>query len=216
MRRRQTFKHNFTLVEMAIAMAILVIVALIIATASATFYNGYRRSTKITERLKTYQTIDRVMDGNIRNLIPFQWVDDDTDESRYIFEGEVNSLHFATLRRSFDNDRGALLFIRIRVENDELIAEYSSYPRLPWLEEGRQEYTREVLAANVRAVRFLYADRINGEIVMEDTWVEDDHDNLPLAIQMTVEWMDGTTEQWLRRTAGSSSNSSLGVRTETE
>ena len=45
-------RHNFTLVEMAIAMAILVVVALIIGTASATFYNGYRRSAKVTEQLK--------------------------------------------------------------------------------------------------------------------------------------------------------------------
>lgn len=197
-------------------MAILVVVALIIGTASATFYNGYRRSVKITERLRAYQAIDRVMDGCVRNLIPFEWVDDDNDETRYVFEGEPDSLHFTTLRRTHGNDRGALLFVRIRVENDELIAEYSSYPRLPWLEEGKQEYTREVLAKNVRYVRFLYADMVNDEIELEDTWVEEDHDNLPLAIQMTVEWADGTTEQWLRRTAGSGSNSTFGAREETE
>lgn len=208
-------KQNFTLVEMAIAMSILIVVALIIGTASATFYNGYRRSAKITERLQAYQAIDRVMDGNIRNLIPFQWEDEDTHESRYVFEGETDSLHFTALRRTYGNDRGALLFVRIRAEDDELVAEYSSYSRLPWLEEGKQEYAREVLAKNVRSVRFLYADLDDDEIVLEDTWVEEDHNNLPLAIQMTVEWLDGTSERWLRRIAGSSSNSTLGVREET-
>ena len=201
---------------MAIAMGILVVVALIIGTASATFYNGYRRSVKTTERLKAYQSIDRVMDGNVRNLIPFEWVDDDTGESRTVFEGEADSLHFAALRRTYGNDRGAFLFIRLKVENDELVAEYSSYPRLPWLEEGKQEYNREVLAKNVRSVRFLYFDMVDDEIETEETWDEDDHDNLPLAIQMTVEWADGGTEQWLRRTAGSSSNSTFGVRAGTE
>ncbi len=201
---------------MAIAMGLLVVVALIVGTASATFYNSYRRSVKTTERLKSYQAIDRVMDGNVRNLIPFKWVDEDTNESRYVFEGEADSLHFTALRRTYGNDRGAFLFIRLKVENDELVAEYSSYPRLPWLEDGKQEYNREVLAKNVRSVRFLYYDMVDDEIEEEETWDEDDHDNLPLAIQMTVEWADGTSEQWLRRTAGSSSNSTLGVRTETE
>ena len=215
-RRPQTIKYRFTLVEMAIAMGLLVVVALIVGTASATFYNGYRRSVKITERLKAYQAIDRVMDGNIRNLIPFKWHDEDTNESRYVFEGEPDTLHFTALRRTYGNDRGAFLFIRLKVEDDELVAEYSSYPRLPWLEEGKQEYNREVLAKNVRSVRFLYFDMVDDEIETEETWDEDDHDNLPLAIQMTVEWADGTTEQWLRRTAGSSSNSTLGVRTGTE
>ena len=200
---------------MAIAMGLLVVVALIVGTASATFYNGYRRSVKTTERLKAYQSIDRVMDGNVRNLIAFQWLDEDTNESRYVFEGEADTLHFTALRRTYGNDRGAFLFVRLKVENDELVAEYSSYPRLPWLEEGKQEYHREVLAKNVRSVRFLYYDLADDELEAEETWVEDDHDNLPLAIQMTVEWADGSSEQWLRRTAGSSSNSTFGVRTET-
>ena len=47
-----------------------------------------------------------------------------------------------------------------------------------------------------------------------DTWVEDDHNGIPLAIQLTVEWLDGTKERWLRRTAGSSGNSTYGDREE--
>ncbi len=204
-------RHNFTLVEMAIAMAILVVVALIIGTASATFYNGYRRSAKVTEQLKAYQAIDRIMDQNIRNLIPFRW-SDELEESRLVFEGKTDSLHFVTLRRTYGNDRGALLFVRLRVEDGELVAEYSSYPRLPWEDEGKQEYAREVIAKNVRSIRFLYAEEVDEEIEFEDTWEEDDHEAPPLAIQMTVEWNDGTSERWLRRTAGSGSNSTFGNR----
>lgn len=204
-------KQCFTLVEMAIAMAVLVVVALIIGTASATFYNGYRRSVKVTERLKTCQAIDRLMDQNVRNLIPFKW-NDELNSSRFVFEGKSDSLHFTTLRRTYGSDRGALLFVRIRVENDELIAEYSSYPRLPWEDEGAQEYAREVIATKVRGVRFLYGEQGDDGIEFEESWEEDDHESTPLAIQMTVEWLDGTSEQWLRRTAGSSSNSTFGNR----
>lgn len=142
-------RHNFTLVEMAIAMAILVVVALIIGTASATFYNGYRRSAKVTEQLKR---IRRSTGFRIRisGTIPFRW-SDELEESRLVFEGKTDSLHFVTLRRTYGNDRGALLFVRLRVEDGELVAEYSSYPRLPWEDEGKQEYVREVNCEKVRA-----------------------------------------------------------------
>ena len=83
---------------------------------------------------------------------------------------------------------------------------------LPWEDEGKQEYAREVIAKNVRSIRFLYAEEVDEEIEFEDTWEEDDHEAPPLAIQMTVEWNDGTSERWLRRTAGSGSNSTFGNR----
>ncbi|MDR0933170.1 MAG: hypothetical protein LBM70_09165 [Victivallales bacterium] len=204
-------KQKFTIVELAIAMAILVVVALIVGTASATFYNGYRRSVKVTERLNTLLTIDRVMDQNIRNLIPFRWRDE-TDQLRFVFEGKSDSLHFTTLRRTYGSDRGALLFVRLRVEDGDLIAEYSSYPRLPWEEEGVQEYTREVIATNIRQISFLYAEQGDEEIEFENSWEEEEHSATPLAIQMTIEWLDGSTEQWLRRTAGSSAYSTFGNR----
>ena len=204
-------RRHFTLVEMVVAMAVLVVVALILGTASAAFYNGYQRSVRVTERLKTCQTIDRVMDRLVRNLVPFEW-EDELNSTRLVFEGEPDSLHFVTLQRTYGSDRGAFLFVRIRVEGEELIAEYSSYPRLPWEEQGTQDYSREVLATQVRSVSFLYAEEEDDEIVFENSWVEEDHESTPLAIQMTVEWLDGTTEQWLRRTAGSSSNSTFGRR----
>ena len=69
-----------------------------------------------------------------------------------------------------------------------------------------------MIAKNVRSIRFLYAEEVDEEIEFEDTWEDDDHEAPPLAIQMTVEWNDGTSERWLRRTAGSGSNSTFGNR----
>ena len=209
---RKSRKHSFTLVEMVVAMAILVVVATIIGTASAAFYNGWQRAVKYTEKLKTSQAIDRMMDQCVRNLIPFKWRDENNSE-RFVFEGDYDSLHFTTLRRSLPGDRGALLFIRLRLEDGNLIAEYSEYPRLPWEEEGSQEYTREVLAGNVKSISFLYAEKnSDDEIEFLDLWEEDYHEAVPLAIQLTVEWNDGSTERWLRRTAGASANSTYGRR----
>ena len=71
-------KNSFTLVEMVVAMAILVLVATIIGTASLLFYNTYSRSVKWTEKLKTFITIDQLMDQSVRNAVPFKWKDEET------------------------------------------------------------------------------------------------------------------------------------------
>ena len=99
---RTRFKANkspFTLVELVAAMAIMIFVALIIASASMTFYNAWQRSVRISERLKTYQTIDRIMDTCVRNMIPFTWRDEDLNQERVVFKGEPDSIHFTALRR---------------------------------------------------------------------------------------------------------------------
>ena len=73
-------KRFFTLVEMIVAMAVMIFVALIIATASMTFYNAWQRTVRVSDRLKTCQAIDRIMDNCIRNMIPFRWKDKDLDQ----------------------------------------------------------------------------------------------------------------------------------------
>ena len=215
----RTNKTPFTLVELVAAMAILIFVALIIGTASMTFYNAWRRSTRAAAFLKTCQSIDRVMDNCVRNMIVFQWYDDIENRDRVIFQGDPDLLHFATLRRSYRGDRGALLFVRLRVENEQLIAEYSFYPRPHWAEEDEYVWEREVLADKVRSVHFLYALKNNSdEIEWDEQWEEYDSQSLetktnittiPLAVQMTVEWLDGSSEVWLRRAAGTAANTRM-------
>ncbi|MBE6405328.1 MAG: hypothetical protein E7040_04830 [Lentisphaerae bacterium] len=209
-------KSPFTLIEVIVAMLILVVIGSLIGTASAIFYRAYARSTEHTERMKEYVAIDQVMDQCVRNAIPFQWEDEDQKKTRYVFQGETDSVIFSTLRRSYANDKGALLFVRLRLIDDELVAEYSSYPLLPWeLEENDdpERYTREVLTKNVQAISFLYAERDSeGEIEFLDEWIEDDHNGIPLAIQIEIEWKNGQKERWLRRTAGSAANATYGNR----
>ena len=210
-------KHVFTLVELVVAMGIFLLVATIIGTASAGFYNAYNRSIKATEKLKCFLAIDQVMDQCVRNAIPFKWEDEENKKDRFVFLGESDVLIFTALRRSYNGDRGALLFVRLRLIDTELVAEYSSYPLLPWVleedEDNEELYTREVLAQNVKAISFLYAERDSeGEVEFLDEWVEDDHDAIPLAIQLEIEWNDGHKERWLRRTAGSAAHAAYGNR----
>ena len=174
---------RFTLIELVISMAILMAVTGIIAMASKSFYDGYDRSAKVTKRLKEYMAIDNIMDVHVRNLIPFQWKDDNGN-SRFVFSGEEHRLHFTTLRRSYSKRAGSLIFIRLFVEENQLIAEYSTTPRLPWKEEGDETmpYTREVIAENIEEITFTYAEKVSGEededgtgISWEENWPEDEH-----------------------------------------
>ena len=211
-------RYSFTLVEVIVAMAIMTVVALIIGSASAIFYNSYRRSVQSADRLREYLAIDRVCDTGIRNMVPFRWRDAN-NESRFVFSGEEERLLFTALRRADGDTPGGLIFIRLSLEENDLIAEYSFYPRLPWAEEEDEgeigEFRREVLARNVSSISFLYAEE-SGEddhsLEWLEVWDEEEHDAIPLAIQLTVEWLDDTREQWLRRAAGVSGRSRFGVR----
>ena len=210
----------FTLVELVAAMAIMIFVALIVGTASAAFYNAWRRSVRVTDRLKVRQNIDRIMDTCVRNMIPFSWKNED-DEEQVVFMGSREEMFFTARRRAAEGDNSAYLFIRLKLnENQQLVAEYHTLPRFPWQEEGTYEMKREVLADNIISISFLYASLNDEEIIWDEDWEEydpeaaqDDQTDIlliPLAVQMTVEWQDGTREVWLRRTAAVSRYSRFG------
>lgn len=211
-------KHPFTLIEMVVAMAVMLMVAMIIGTAGKIFYDDYRRAVRTTSRLGEYMAIDRIWDGAVRNAVPFKWTDEE-GVSRFVFEGKSDTLMFTALRRADGAAPGALVFIRLRLEDGELAAYYSFYPRPPWDDEYQEDdpehFTREVLASGVAAVSFQYAEvgeSEDAEIEWLDEWDEDEHAAIPLAIRMTLEWNDGRREYWLRRTCGTALHSTFGNR----
>ena len=214
MKNRITRKP-FTLIELVVAMAIMIVVALIIATAGHTFYNAYTRSLKASEKLKTYMAIDRIWDTCVRNMVPFKWKDDE-NVSRLVFEGTEETLLFTALRRAHGDDPNGLIFIKLEVENSKLVARSSFYPMRFWLEDDvtDQKIEKEIIAEKVKAITFEYAEAgsENGEIEWLESWEEDEHAAIPLAVRMKVEFLDGTVEYWLRRTAGVDARSTFGYR----
>ena len=204
----------FTLMELVAAAGIMLSVAGIIAYASRSFFRALASSERVSAQLQVYLNIDQVMDGCFRNMIPFNWeTTDENDDTFQVFLGEEDYIHFTTLRRSYDDVGGNLFFVRVYVDEDELVAEYSKFPRLPWYEDDDDEfpYDREVLATDVDRVSFLYAGQQDSEVIWFEEWDRENYDFIPLAVQMTVEWKNGTTEQWLRRTAASGGNSVYGA-----
>ena len=209
-------RSNFTLMELVAAAGIMLAVAGIIAFASRSFYRALASAERVSAQLQVYLNIDQVMDGCFRNMIPFNWETTDVNDDTFqVFMGEPDWIHFTTLRRSYDDAGGNLFFVRVYVDDrtDELVAEYSKYPRLPWYDddEDLMPYDREVLATNVDNVSFLYAGAQDDTVVWLEEWDRENYDFIPLAVQMTVEWKDGTEECWLRRTAASGGNSVYGA-----
>ena len=209
-------RRCFTLMELVAATGIMLSVAGIIAFASRSFFRALTSAERVSAKLQVYLNIDQVMDGCFRNMIPFNWeTTDENDDTFQVFLGEEDYIHFTTLRRSYDDVGGNLFFVRVYVDDhtDELVAEYSKFPRLPWYEDDDDlmPYDREVLATDVDRISFLYAGNNGGTVLWLEEWDREEYDFIPLAVQMTVEWKDGTTEQWLRRTAASGSNSVYGA-----
>ena len=213
---RRIRRSNFTLMELVAATGIMLAIAGIIAFASRSFFRALASAERVSAQLQVYLNIDQVMDGCFRNMIPFNWETSDVNDDTFqVFMGEQDMIHFTTLRRSYDDIGGNLFFVRVYVDDktDELVAEYSKFPRLPWYDDDEDEmpYDREVLATNVDRISFLYAGAQDNAVVWLEEWDREDYDFIPLAVQMTVEWKDGTEEYWLRRTAASGGNSVYGA-----
>ena len=101
--KRNIRRSGFTLIELIVSMGILMAVTGIVAMASKSFYDGYDRSARVTRRLKEYMAIDNIMDVHVRNMIPFQWKDDNSNHHRY------RSLRTRTDRSEPDPEHPALL-----------------------------------------------------------------------------------------------------------
>ena len=211
---RRIRRSNFTLMELVAATGIMLAIAGIIAFASRSFFRALASAERVSAQLQVYLNIDQLMDGCFRNMIPFNWETTDVNDDTFqVFDGLDNMIHFTTLRRSYDDNSGNLFFVRVYVEDEELIAEYSKFPRLPWYDddEDLMPYDREVLATNVDRISFMYAGAEDSTIVWLDEWDREEYDFIPLAVQMTVKWKNGTEECWLRRTAASGGNSVYGA-----
>jgi hypothetical protein len=205
-------RRPFTLLEVVVAMLLLGFVV-------AVLFMGTHAVLTSWEQLETYNVefqervaLDRTFDRILSNAVPFRWPDDveDGDRREYLaFVGEPEALTVATLHEAYTVEDGALRFCRFEHEDDRLVVYYTNRPPFPEDLDDRR-VSRSVLAHGVTRLGFLYASWEDGRIVFIDDW--EDRDYMPLAILIQLEWEDGGSENWLRRTAGSSYFESWGKR----
>ncbi|MBO5763424.1 MAG: hypothetical protein J6R85_06085 [Lentisphaeria bacterium] len=199
-------RRNFSLIEVIVATALLSLVGMIIGVSIHTFHRSYDKAQKVAQWLERNQAIDRIAENALKSIVPFHWLNTETGETELVFQGDEEELWLTAMNRAY-GDQGAFRFIRLYVEDEKLYCDYSKTPLLPWKELIDQKYETELITDGVAMVTFQYAEYDeDGMLTWLDLWDEEEKTGLPLAIQMTVEWTDGTKERWMRRTAGTSTN----------
>ena len=200
----------FTLLEMVLSVAIFAMIMVTIGTGMFSIQRTWKRMSKKNDELKIFQTLDRVFDTAFRNTVRFTWHNDNFQQ-KSVFLGNNNECIIAYIHRITLPSDGGIRFLKLYLDGNNLVAAYRKYPILYW-EENNREIQKEVLATNIKNISFLYAGRDNNEIIWTDDWDEENNQNIPLAIQITVEWENGLQEQWLRRTAGAGKFESYGKK----
>jgi type II secretory pathway component PulJ len=199
----------FTLIEVLVAVAIMV---LLFVAAGSTLVSVQRTWIKVQNKnnaLKTLISVDKIVNSSFPNIVPFEWKDEDLHK-RSTFLGDHDRISFATLHRINVIKDGGIRFITIFREGDKLIVGYRDTPQLYWDELPMNE---EVIAEGVQDLTFIYADvDRERQLIWEDDWDEEERKNIPMAVQMTIQWEDGSETSWLRRTAGSGIRSNFGRR----
>lgn len=207
----------FTLVELIAAMAVLALIGSASAAALAGFQRSHNKVAALSERLERNRKLDKVAEF-MGNMIPFFWRDEtDDNQEHLVFDGKENELYFTAMRLPDGAGKGAFIFIRLYVnDNDELACDYKDTPLLPWLEADEQSNVKTViLAERVVSITFTYADYDDdGEIEWLEVWDQEDgdyEDRLPAAVGFTIEFESGERLSYLRRTAGLSAFTGLAL-----
>jgi len=193
--------RRFTLIELLVASAVLVLLVALLYAAGNAVMRSWSKLRREQARFEETMALERVLDSILGSAVPFLWPDKDGDP-RPMFLGLSDRLRLTYRHTPANLEEGALRFVSIYVQDGNLVASYVERPDLDW--EDAPTARKSVLAEQVRAVSFLYADwdKDHG-VAWVDEWDPDkDRKDIPLAILVTVYWEDGRQEMWMRRTAG--------------
>ena len=208
-------RRFFTLMEVLIAVAIFTMVSLALFGFSSGVTKSWEKITLERNRFNELLVVDRAFDAILTNAIPFMWrtMDNGLREEKPFVVAEPELLRIAYIHRMNDTQEGALRFVELFVEDGELRAVYSDRPFMSWEGIEPSLCTVSVLATGVASVSFQYADWSSDvsddwetRLFWRDEWEteESKRKDIPLAIMVTVNWEDGRSHCWLRRTVGNS------------
>lgn len=204
--------RKFTLLEVVLAMAIFVLVTSIAIMALDSTNRTLRKVTRVSKRLEARQRIDRLVNRAFKNAVNFTWQDDNLSR-QMIFSGKADALLLCYLHRIDPVQHSGLRFLKLFLDADNLVAEYSSIPILPW-QDNANNLHREIIATGIKQLSFSYANIApdNRQIDLQSSWDNKVTPYIPLGIQLEIEWNDNRRDVWFRRTAGAGYGQQLGRR----
>ncbi len=203
---------DFTLIEVLVASLLMTIMITGLLIVSANLNTNWQRTTNISRELNELMNIERVLDNSMPNAIPFVWRDIEEFKTRKsTFIGEPNRISFCYLHRLNNLKEGAIRFMGITQEDDQLVVYHKNRPWINFEENLNDDtITRTVLAEGIAAVEFQYALSVfdAGEETLEwvDEWDDEDESrfDIPLAFRIDINFGDDIVETFLYRTAGNS------------
>ncbi len=204
-------KPSFTFMEIIIAVTIFMFVALALFAYSRETSRSWSKIVTERNRFSELLALDRSINGLLENIIPFTWPNEDQQSVPFIVANR-DSLRCAYIHRLNDEIEGCLRFAEFLLENNNLYIVYSDRPFLNWDEVGERKKTA-LLAEDVSSIHFRYADWSadndadwEQRLLWLDEWETEDSErkDAPLAVMLTINWQDGRSESWLRRTMGNS------------
>ena len=203
-------KSSFTFLEIIIAVSIFMLVALALFAYSLETSRSWEKIVTERNRFSELLALDRSISAMLENIIPFTWPDEDGRSVPFIIASQ-DSLRCAYIHRLNDEIEGCLRFAEFLLEDGKLHIVYSDRPFLHWDQVGVRKKTA-LLAEGVESIRFRYADWSadnssdwEQRLLWLDQWETENSErkDVPLAVMLTINWQDGRTESWLRRTMGS-------------
>ena len=208
-------RRQFTLLELAIAVTIFMMVAVALFAFSGHVSSSWGSITTERNRLAELLAMDRTLDSILSNAVPFLWREREDGLVQVVpfIVAEPDVLRIAYLHRLNDTAEGALRFVELFLEDGNLKALYTDRPFINWEDIADDRKKVSVISTGVESISFLYADfssDVSNEwrerLFWRDVWETEDSErkDIPLAIQIRVKWQDGREESWLRRTMGNS------------
>ncbi len=207
--------RHFTLLELAIAVTIFMMVAVALFAFSGHVSSSWGSITTERNRQAELLAMDRTLDSILSNAVPFLWREREDGIVQVVpfIVAEADVLRIAYLHRLNDTAEGSLRFVELFLEDGELKALYTDRPFINWEDIADDRKKVSVISTGVESISFLYADFSSDvseawmdRLFWRDSWETEDsgRKDIPLAIQIRVKWQDGREESWLRRTMGNS------------
>ena len=198
-------KNSFTLLEVVIALALFAGLAVTSVTLISRMSSSYETQNERSAHVENLVALDRTLKKMFTNMVKYSWRDEDNQRLPH-FTGTSDFMRFVHLNRVNDINDGGLRFVELFLDDQgRFTARYQTRPYRN-AEEMNEDAYLSILAENIASVQFDYASVTEDESSSEfmewlQEWDEEKAD-IPLAVMVTLNWKDETSETFLWRTAG--------------